>query len=147
MSHPYYRNRETRVPRRLIVLVEDDPKELAALWDALRELEIQVLTSATGGEAWKLIAVEHPAVVVLDLALPDMDGFELLRQIREDPKTRRTCVIVRHPDPHPPEKDIFRAHQHGCDCFLKAGDEKNLPEFLRRIRGLPGPPGEREVIG
>ena len=72
---------------------------LAALQECLWSLGIPILTATTGADAWGLIAAEGPEIVVLDLVLPDMDGYALFRQIREDPRTCNTVMVVRHPDP------------------------------------------------
>src|SRR5437879_13637 len=92
MAHPYFRNREAWVPQQLIVLVDDDPAQLATIRECLRELGVPILTGTTGAEAWKLIGAERPAVVILDLVPPHTDGSALLRQIREDPETCNTCI-------------------------------------------------------
>ena len=67
---------------RTIVVVEDDPN-IADLVDLyLRENGFRVLQAATGLRGLDLIEVHRPALAVLDIGLPDIDGFEVCRRIR-----------------------------------------------------------------
>lgn len=77
------------------ILVVDDHPHIARLIE--RELEREghtLLTAADGEEALRVIARERPEVIVLDVILPKIDGFEVLRLLRSDPETRQTRVIM-----------------------------------------------------
>jgi two-component system alkaline phosphatase synthesis response regulator PhoP len=77
------------------ILVVDDHPDIARLIQ--RELENEghtIVTASDGEEALRLVAREEPAVVVLDVILPKMDGFEVLRALRSDPATRGIRVIM-----------------------------------------------------
>ncbi len=77
------------------ILVVEDEKEILDLIQMYLEREgYRTVTAMTGFEALKLIRVEHPNLVILDLMLPEMDGFEVCRHIRSDPASSGTPVIM-----------------------------------------------------
>lgn len=80
--------------RKYILCVEDEPEmiDLIRLILGRRGFEVK---GATGGmEGLKIIREEHPDLVLLDLMMPDMDGWEVYQQIKADEKTRDIPVIV-----------------------------------------------------
>jgi len=105
---------------RIILLVEDAEDAAAALEIALAGLpDAQVLRVADGLRAVEYLAPEngHPVdAVVTDLQLPFLDGFELIRRIRQQPRLRQAPVVVvsGHRDPKAPE----RALALGADAFF-----------------------------
>lgn len=77
-----------------ILVVEDEP-DLRALYQAsLREGGHQVLTAANGAEGLGVVARERPDLVLLDLMMPVMDGYEFLQQLRRMPGRERTPAVV-----------------------------------------------------
>jgi CheY-like chemotaxis protein len=74
-----------------VLVVDDDPEVRAALAGALEEEGLAVRTAANGVEALRCIAVEEPAVVLLDLQMPGMDGAALLDTLRT---ARLTTPVV-----------------------------------------------------
>ena len=67
-----------------ILVVDDEPDVVEALriGFALQWRDIEVLGAADGEAALRLVEEEHPDILLLDIGLPDMDGFEVLRQLR-----------------------------------------------------------------
>jgi CheY-like chemotaxis protein len=83
------------VPRKRTVLVADDSEEILNACEALlRAAGYQVLLAADGGEALRLVREEHPDVVVLDLLMPRLTGFDVLREIRQDERVKDTIVLA-----------------------------------------------------
>ena len=70
-------------PRPRVLVVDDEQQILRALRVILREAGFEAVPAATGEEALDLAAVEHPDAAIIDLLLPDMDGVELCRRLRE----------------------------------------------------------------
>ncbi len=68
-----------------ILVVDDDPDILDAVSDRLDYLGYDVATACRGEDALKKLAKIRPAILLLDLHLPDMDGTEILRRVRDDP--------------------------------------------------------------
>ena len=77
-----------------ILLVEDNAKNMTLLRDVLRATGYRTLEASTGAQAL-LLATEHgPALVLMDVRLPDMDGVEALRQLRMDARTASIPVLA-----------------------------------------------------
>jgi two-component system phosphate regulon response regulator PhoB len=81
-------------PSSKILIVEDEADLLRTLEYNFRQAGFEVLCTAHGREALRLVADHAPALVILDLMLPDLAGTEVCRQIKADPKTRPTHVIM-----------------------------------------------------
>jgi HAMP domain-containing protein/CheY-like chemotaxis protein/signal transduction histidine kinase len=80
-------------PRRLLV-VEDNPAERMSITELLRSEDIEITTAESGGSALELMRERAFDCVVLDLALPDISGFELLAEVQKDAKLRETPIVV-----------------------------------------------------
>ena len=79
-------------PRRILV-VDDNPATLYATSRVLRASGFDVLTAATGGEAVSAAIASVPDLIVLDVNLPDFDGFEVVRRLRATPEVARIPII------------------------------------------------------
>ncbi|MDD5109714.1 MAG: response regulator [Patescibacteria group bacterium] len=78
----------------VILLVEDD-EFLSELYATKLNLEgFEVVTAADGKKGLKLAREKHPDLVLLDIILPKMDGFEVLKTLREDPAGKAIPVIL-----------------------------------------------------
>ena len=71
------------LPRPRILVVDDEQQILRALRVILRDAGFEALPAATGEEALDLAALQHPDAAIIDLLLPDIDGVELCRRLRE----------------------------------------------------------------
>ena len=81
--------------RRVVLVVEDDPLAAELLQDTLREQpDLGVVAVADGAEALRVLAGGGVDLVLLDLSMPGIDGFELLTRLRADPATRELPVLV-----------------------------------------------------
>ncbi|MBM3285723.1 MAG: response regulator [Candidatus Aminicenantes bacterium] len=77
-----------------IAILDDDPVTLAILEKALAAQERTIFKARNGLEGYGLISREKPDLVVTDLLLPHIDGFELCRRIRNDPVLAGTKIIL-----------------------------------------------------
>src|SRR5438132_5295694 len=84
--------RGKRMPK--ILLVEDEEVNREMFRRRLERKGYAVLTAGTAGEALALAKSGSPALVLMDLGLPDLDGWEATRRVKADPATRRIPVIV-----------------------------------------------------
>lgn len=104
-------------PRRVRVLIVDDMphvrQELHEVLELTGELEI-VGEAADGQEAVSQAEALHPDVVVMDLEMPVMDGFEATRQIKERGLAQKVVVLSLHVD----RANRERARQAGADIFI-----------------------------
>src|SRR5258708_377392 len=84
---------ETRSTQVNILLGDDDPANLLALEAVLEGLGQKLVKARSGKEALRHLIQENFALILLDVSMPDMDGFETARLIRERDKTRLTPII------------------------------------------------------
>jgi CheY-like chemotaxis protein len=117
--------------RRRVLVVDDDP-EIVTFLATLLELEGIDSTVATSAAA-ALEKLEHtvPNLVLLDIAMPDRDGLDLCRELKNDPRTRDVPVFVVSARPG---KDVVeRALAAGAEEFIRKPFENQ--ELIARIRG------------
>jgi two-component system KDP operon response regulator KdpE len=111
------------------LIVDDEPQIRRALRAGLEQNGYQVTVAPSGEEALDQAALHPPDVVVLDLAMPGMDGFEVCRQLREWSKAPILVLSVREG-----EEDKIRALDLGADDYLTK--PFSLGELLARLRAL-----------
>ena len=78
----------------LILAVDDISVNLTLLRSQLRFSDYDIITASSGQEALDLIQAARPDAVLLDIMMPDMDGFEVLEAIRNNPATEELPVIM-----------------------------------------------------
>jgi signal transduction histidine kinase/CheY-like chemotaxis protein len=84
----------SRPPTRRVLVVDDSPDQLELLAELLRPRGYEVVEARDAHEALRLIAGQKPHACVIDIGLPDMDGYELARKLREIPETRDSRLIA-----------------------------------------------------
>lgn len=125
--------------RPTVLLVEDDAASQYIFGTILTHHGYEVLYARTGGQALKMLRGDLPDAVVLDIGLPEIDGFELLGHVRADPRTADLPVLVA--TVHVFENDQARAVEAGCDVFLKKPLEPTLLiAEIDRLLGRDGAP-------
>jgi two-component system cell cycle response regulator DivK len=82
------------MPGELILIVEDNEKNRRLVRDVLQFKGYQTIETETGEEGVELARTRHPALVLMDIQLPGIDGITALRQLREDPATRSIRVMA-----------------------------------------------------
>lgn len=80
--------------RRLVLVVDDDPSVLLLCRVNLELDGFRVLEAADGATALELARAQHPDVVLLDLMLPDVDGWQVLRALKDDPQLTEVPVVI-----------------------------------------------------
>ncbi len=80
-----------RAPR--IVVVDDEPSIVEMLRLRLQSLGATVIPVLQGAEAYPIVRAQNPDIVLLDIMMPDLDGFSVIRQLKEDEVTRQIPVI------------------------------------------------------
>lgn len=101
---------------RLILIAEDDTDNREGYAEYLTYLGYQVAQAADGQSALDLARQLHPDVILLDLALPVLDGWEVASRVKRDAGTRDVLVIALSACVYP--ADVRRATSSGCDLFL-----------------------------
>lgn len=111
----------------IILLVEDNPDDIALTLDAFGQCKIanRIVVARDGTAALDcLLGAEAggparvvPALVLLDLKLPKVDGLEVLRRIRRDPATRRLPVVILTSSTE--EKDLIAGYDLGANSYIR----------------------------
>jgi CheY-like chemotaxis protein len=115
-----------------ILLVEDNPENRDMLSRRLIRRGFEVEFAEDGAEAVRKAREAAPALILMDLSLPVMDGWEATRRIKADEATRQIPVIAL--TAHAMASDLQRALQAGCDDFDTKPVE--LPRLLEKIQAL-----------
>src|SRR5215470_13968513 len=82
------------MPNELILIVEDNPKNLKLVRDTLQVQGYQTIEAETGEEGVQLARERRPALILMDIQLPAMNGIEALKELRADPTTRAIPIIA-----------------------------------------------------
>jgi DNA-binding response OmpR family regulator len=99
-----------------ILVADDETDLLTILHDRLAALGFEVRTARNGVEALEGITAERPDVVILDLMMPELNGFQVCRRVKADPALRTTPVIML--TAKDTEADRFWGHEVGADLYL-----------------------------
>jgi CheY-like chemotaxis protein len=126
-----------------ILMVEDDAKDVELTLTALEEYNLvnEVVVANDGEEALDYLycrgafqtrGVENPAVILLDLKLPKVDGLEVLKQIKSDEKLKLIPVVVLTSSKE--EKDMVASYKLGVNAYVVK--PVDFHEFVNAIREL-----------
>jgi len=123
-----------------ILLVEDNPDDVAFTLRVFKKTNInnKIVVATDGEQALKILLPEYavplfqPALVLLDVKLPKIDGMEVLRRIRADPRTEALPVVVLTTSSE--ETDIVNSYRLGANSFVRKpvvfGDFLNTASLL-----------------
>jgi CheY-like chemotaxis protein len=126
-----------------ILIVEDDPKDVELTLTALEEYNLanEVAVVGNGAEALDYLycrekfsnrSSDNPAVMLLDLKLPKVDGLEVLKQVKSDEKLRLIPVVVLTSSRE--EKDMVASYKLGVNAYVVK--PVDFHEFVNAIREL-----------
>ena len=115
-----------------ILVVDDNPQNLELLQAYLEDLGCQVISAVDGVEAMQAVAEHNPDLILLDIMMPRMSGFEVCRRLKEDESTADIPVVMVTALNE--LGDIERAVAAGTDDFLSK--PINKLELLTRVKSL-----------
>lgn len=126
-----------------ILLVEDDPRDVELTMTALEEYNLtnEVVVTRDGAEAldylycrgsFKMRSTENPAVLLLDLKLPKVDGLEVLKQIKSDESLKMIPVVVLTSSRE--ERDKIASYKLGVNAYVVK--PVDFHEFVNAIKEL-----------
>ncbi len=127
--------------QRAILLVEDNPDDEALTLRALKKNDIsnEVLVAHDGAEALEFLFTKSngngdglPALVLLDLKLPKVDGLEVLRRVRADARTRLLPVVILTTSRE--EQDLANGYQLGANSYIRK--PVDFGQFTESVRQL-----------
>ncbi len=93
-------DRRARGRERLILVVEDDMRFAAILYELAHELNFDCIHSTTGDEGYRLAREHQPSAILLDVGLPDQSGLGVLERLKRDPDTRHIPIHMLSVDDH-----------------------------------------------
>jgi len=99
-----------------ILVAEDEPYILKALDFRLKNLGHEIIAAVDGGEALEIATKEKPDLVLLDIMMPVMDGFQVLRKLKSQKKTKNIPVIMLTAKSQ--EKDIVTGLEDGAADYI-----------------------------
>jgi len=115
-----------------ILAVDDEPNIVRLIQVNLERMGYQVETANNGVQALEKIRASRPDLVVSDVMMPEMDGFELLSTIRRDPALEDLPVIMLTAKAQ--DKNVMEGYQRGADMYLtKPFNPMELIAFVKRI--------------
>ena len=104
------------VKRKRILAVDDDPAALAVVKQILAQRGYDVITAASGEDALEILGRDTPDLMLLDVSMPGISGFDLCRQVRQDARTKDTPVIFLSAKGMLP--DMVEGKSAGSDLYL-----------------------------
>jgi CheY-like chemotaxis protein len=113
-----------------VLLIEDDPALLGMLANVLQNKGFQVLQASGGRKGLELVTSYQPDMVVLDLMMPEFDGFQVIEELRSNPQTRNVPVLI-HTGVDLSELEKRRLAGHAHSITYKAEPTTLLTEMER----------------
>jgi len=110
-----------------ILMVDDQPAKLLSYEVILKELNENLIKAHSGREALDLLLKNEIAVVLMDVSMPELDGFELADMIRQHPRFQKTAIIFISAV-HLTDVDQLKAYQRGAVDYISV---PIVPELLR----------------
>ncbi len=99
-----------------ILVVDDEPMIVRLMEFILARQGHEMLIAVNGEEALQKIRAHHPDLVLLDIMMPRLDGYEVAQQLRADPETSRLPIIMLSAKAQ--EEDIRRGGEVGVDAYV-----------------------------
>ncbi|MGE0640054.1 MAG: response regulator transcription factor [Thermoanaerobaculia bacterium] len=123
---------------RRILIVDDEPNIVLSLEFLLGKAGYEVVVARDGESALAAAASSQPALVVLDLMLPDIDGYEVCRRLRQDPATAAVRIVVLTARGRDAER--VRGLEEGADAYVtKPFSTRELIATVNELLGRSAP--------
>ena len=123
---------ESFLPQSTVLIVDDNPQNVELLQAFLESLPVKIVTAADGVEALAKVETHHPDLILLDIMMPHMSGFQVCKRLKGDPKTRDIQVLMVTALNE--LGDIEAATESGTDDFVSK--PVNKFELLTRVKSL-----------
>src|SRR3954468_21367139 len=125
-------NSESFLPQSTVLIVDDNPQNVELLQAFLESLPVKIVTAFDGLDALQKVSDHQPDLVLLDIMMPQMSGFQVCRRLKSDPKTRDIQVLMVTALSE--LGDIEQANEVGTDDFVSK--PVNKIELLTRVKSL-----------
>jgi two-component system, OmpR family, alkaline phosphatase synthesis response regulator PhoP len=125
-------NSDTFLPQSTVLIVDDNPQNVELLQAFLESLPVKIVTAADGVEALEKVAAHKPDLILLDIMMPRMSGFQVCKRVKGDAKTKDIQVLMVTALNE--LGDIEQATECGTDDFVSK--PVNKFELLTRVKSL-----------
>jgi CheY-like chemotaxis protein len=125
-------NNESFLPQSTVLIVDDNPQNVELLQAFLESLPVKLVTAVDGLDALKKVDEHQPDLVLLDIMMPQMSGFQVCRKLKGDARTRDIQVLMVTALNE--LGDIEQANECGTDDFVSK--PVNKIELLTRVKSL-----------
>jgi len=129
---PRMPSNESFLPQSTVLIVDDNPQNVELLQAFLESLPVKIVTAGDGIEALKMVADHNPDLILLDIMMPHMSGFQVCRKLKIDPKTKDIQILMVTALNE--LGDIEQASECGTDDFVSK--PVNKFELLTRVKSL-----------
>lgn len=115
-----------------ILLVDDHPDIVRLLQISLRGEGHEILTASDGAQALERVQADRPDLIILDVVMPEIDGWRVLNRIKTDPELRHTVVVMLTVKDHP--QDVALGLDIGADFYLgKPFSPRDVISLVQRV--------------
>ncbi len=123
---------ESFLPQSSVLVVDDNPQNVELLQAFLESLPVRVTTASDGIEALAAVSREQPDLILLDIMMPRMSGFQVCRKLKSDPATRDIQILMVTALNE--LGDVEQASECGTDDFISK--PVNKFELITRVKSL-----------
>ena len=125
-------NAENFLPQSTVLIVDDNPQNIELLQAFLESLPVKIVTAIDGVDALEKVQQHNPDLILLDVMMPRMSGFQVCRKLKADQKTRDVQILMVTALNE--LGDIEQASECGTDDFVSK--PVNKLELLTRVKSL-----------
>lgn len=122
-----------------ILVVEDSPTELLYFADLFGSAGYRVITAENGEQALRMARDEHPSLILLDVVMPGLSGFQVTRALTRAPETQGIPVVICTGKSTETDR-IWGMRQGASDYVTKPVAPQELLERIARLLRAPAPP-------
>lgn len=125
-------NAESFMPQSTVLIVDDNPQNVELLIAFLESMPVKLMTAVDGVDALEKVAEHNPDLILLDIMMPRMSGYQVCRKLKGDPKTKDIQILMVTALNE--LGDIEQASECGTDDFVSK--PVNKLELLTRVKSL-----------
>lgn len=115
-----------------ILVVDDELFLIRSIEFLLRREGYEVITASNGDEALKIVAQEKPDLIFLDIMMPEVDGFEVCRMIKNQPETKDIYIVILTAKAE--DIDYQKAFEMGADDYMyKPFSPRKLLSYVKGV--------------
>jgi CheY-like chemotaxis protein len=126
------KNNDTFVTQSTVLIVDDNPQNVELLQAFLESLSVRIVTAIDGVDALEKVAEHNPDLILLDVMMPRMSGFQVCKKLKSDPKTKDIQILMVTALNE--LGDIEQASECGTDDFVSK--PVNKVELQTRVKSL-----------